>query len=72
MRVYAVQLMHLSMLSPGVGGGGGNYLREIDSESLSLGRDFDTYALPHGREFDMSDILEHGRNLEMSYLQPSF
>ena len=23
------------------GGGGGGYLREIDSESLSLGRDFD-------------------------------
>ena len=63
--------MHLSMLSPRVGGGG-VYLWEIDSESLPLGRDFDTYALPHGREFDMSAILEHGENLEMSYPQPPF
>ena len=38
-------IMHLSMLSPRVEGGGGGgrlgYLREIDSESLPLGRDFD-------------------------------
>ena len=61
--------MHLSMLSPRVGGRG-SYLREIDSESLPLGREFDTYALPHGREFDMSAILEHRENLEMSYPQP--
>ena len=33
--------MHLSMLSPRVGGGGG-YPQEFDSESLPLGSDFDT------------------------------
>ena len=38
-----MRLMHLSMLSPRVGGGG--YLWEIDSENLSLGRDFDTYSM---------------------------
>ena len=32
------------------------------------GKDFDTYASPHGREFDMSAILEHPENLEMSTL----
>ena len=54
--------MRLSMLSPGVKGGGwgggAGYLREFDSESLPQSRDFDTYLLPGGREFDMSVILE--------------
>ena len=51
--------MHLSMLSPRVGGKG--YLWEIDTENLSLGRDF-----------DMPAILEHQENLEMSYPQSWF
>ena len=34
-------VMHLSMLSPRVGGGGAGYPREIDWECLPLGRDFD-------------------------------
>ena len=50
-----IDLMHLSMLSPRVGGGGG-YPREIDSESFSLGRDFDIAA-----------ILEDQENLLMSH-----
>ena len=59
--------MHLSMLSPSVGGGGGCYPREIDSESLPLGRNFDTNALPQSWEFDMPAILEDRENLEMTY-----
>ena len=52
------------------GGGGGEWgvPGEVDSEGLPLGRDFDTYASPPGREFDMSTILEHPENLEMSNL----
>ena len=30
----------------------------IDSASFSLGRDFDIWVLPWGREFDMAAILE--------------
>ena len=54
----------------GVGGGGG-YLREVDSENLSLGRDFDTYSMcfPRVGEFDMPAIMEHRENLEMNYPQ---
>ena len=48
-------VMHLSMLSPRVEGGGG-YSREFDSESL-----------PQGREFDMSAILEDREKLEISH-----
>ncbi len=33
--------MHLSMLSPTVGGGGGGNPREYDIVKLSQGRDFD-------------------------------
>ena len=62
--------MHLSMLSPRVGGGGGGggagYPREFDSATFPLGRDFDTWVLPLGREFDMAAILEGRENLEMS------
>ena len=61
--------MHLSMLSPRVGGGGGaGYPREIDWECLPLGRDFDSEALPQGREFDMAAIMEDREKLEMSDL----
>ena len=43
------------MLSPRTGeGGGGGYLREIDSASISLGGDFDIRVLPWGREFDIA------------------
>ena len=35
--------------------------------SFSLGRDFDSWALPLGREFDMAAILEDRENLEMSH-----
>ena len=45
--------MHLSMLSPRVGGGGG-YPREIYSASFFLGGDFDIQVLPWGREFDIT------------------
>ena len=45
--------MHLSMLSPRVGGGVG-YPREIDSESFSLGGDFNIRVLPWGREIDIA------------------
>ena len=47
--------MHLSMLSPRVGGGGGVYYSwESDSASFSLGGNFDIWVLPWGREFDMA------------------
>ena len=47
--------MHLSMLSPWVGGGGGaDYPWKIDSASYSLGGDFDIQVLPWGREFDIA------------------
>ena len=62
--------MHLSMLSPRVGEGVAGYPREIDSENLSLGMDFDTYSMfPQGQEFDMPAILEHRENLEIGYPQ---
>ena len=63
-------IMHLSMLlDPGWGGGGG-YPWEIDSESLSLGREIDNVCVAPWS--GMSVILEHGENLEMSYPQPLF
>ena len=39
-KVCLKEIMHLSMFSPRVGGGG--YLQEIDSASFPLGRDFDS------------------------------
>jgi len=45
--------MHLSILSPRVGGEVG-YPQEIDSASFSLGGDFDFRVLPWGREFDIA------------------
>ena len=45
--------MHLSILSPWLGGRAG-YPREIDSASFSLGGNFDIWVLPWGREFDMA------------------
>ena len=41
---FVSKVMHLSMLSPRVGGAG--YPREFDSESLPQGRDFDTCRYP--------------------------
>ena len=38
-------------VKPQGGGGGAGYPWEIDSESFSLGGDFDIRALPWGREF---------------------
>ena len=51
--------MHLSLLSPRVGA---SHPREIDWESLSLGGDFDIYALPQGPRAPGSGIW-HGRHL---------
>ena len=63
-------VMRLSMLNPRVGGGGeGGYPWEINSASVPLGRDFDTWALLLGREFDMAATLEGPENLEMSPAQ---
>ena len=45
-------MMHLSMLSPRVGGEVG-YPQEIDSRSFSLRGDFDIRVLPWCREFDI-------------------
>ena len=65
------------MLSPRVGGGGGGcgagYPQEIDSQSFSLGGDFDIRALPWGREFDMSKtcfgqkVVPRGGNVTFSW-----
>jgi len=46
--------MHLSMLSPRMGGTG--YPWEIDSASFSLGGDFDIQVLPWGQEFDIATV----------------
>ena len=58
--------MHLSMVSPRVGGGGG-YPREIDSESLPLSRNFDTklgiwHARHLGRPREPGDDLHYIRH----------
>ena len=53
--VLQPRLMHLS-ISPRVGGWG--YPWETDSARFSLGRDFDTWALPLGQEFEMAAVLE--------------
>ena len=61
--------MHLSMLSPRVGGG---YLRKTDLVSFSLGGDFDIQVLPWGREFDIpktcfgQKAVPSGENLTFS------
>ena len=55
--------MHLSMLSPRVGGGGAT----PGKLSFPLGRDFDTWS-QQGREFDVATILEDRENLEMSHV----
>ena len=52
--IRIIVLMHLSMLSPRVGGGGTDYPREIDSASFSLGADFDIRVPPWGQEFDIA------------------
>ena len=46
-----MDIMHLSMLSPRVGGGGACNPREIDIEDWYLGWDFEIFPMP-GREFD--------------------
>ena len=42
-------LMHLSVLSPRVGGGG-RQLTGIDIKGWYLSRDFDVFPMPQGRE----------------------
>ena len=56
--------MHLSMLSPRVGGSG--YPWEIDSVSFSLGGDFGIQVLPWGREFFGKKAVPRGGNLTFS------
>ena len=53
--------MHLSMLSPRVGGGGGGGRathRKFTQRAFPQGGDFDILVLPWGRELDMVTILE--------------
>ena len=55
-------IMHLSMLSPRVGGGGGGVNpRGTDVEDCCLGLDFDNLRAPRVREFDTAAILEKWR-----------
>ena len=55
---WVLRLMHLSMLSPRVGGGGTSDPGDFDIKGCHLGRDFDIHLMPVGRGFDMAAILE--------------
>ena len=64
--------MHLSMLSPRVGGGGGRATHGKLTERAFPWVGILTFkALPQGREFDMAAILEDRKKLEMSDLKKS-
>ena len=54
-----VAVMHLSMLSPGGGGGRSGHSRGFDCEVCPQGGDFDRTRYPQGGEFDMTTILDN-------------
>ena len=57
--------MHLSMVCPRIGRGGGNP-QEFDFVRLYLGRDFDVHSDPLGGKFDSVAILESGEDMGAS------
>ena len=57
-------MMHLSMLSPRMGVGWAT-LGNLTRPAFAVGRDFDTWELPLGQEFDIAAILKDRENLEL-------
>ena len=66
--------MHLSILSPRLGGGGGRsgYPRGFDCEVCPRGGDFDRTTYPQGEEFDMATILDNEEGLEIDFVPKGF
>ena len=60
--------MHLSMLSPRVGGGGGGGDGKLTERAFPWVGILTFSVAPGGREFDMAAILEDREKLEMSDL----
>ena len=65
-RRHAINVMHLSMVRPRMGGGGGGQPTGIRLRKAHVGGDFDIHNGPQGGKFDSTAILKSGEDLGMS------